>query len=210
MRWTALRAVAFLTVLFFGVALAKADDCPADCPPPADPTGLGCSYALRNCTGALGNPVVLTSVRTGVNQIVLATCDSCNEKNKGSVNAGIGVTTVDTSWSVNVPYGIGTVNGGSTSTAINLGGTLNCVDCASITAPYTVFDVTVTMKIPFVLTSITGFLDYACWWPFSYTLVTTNCGNYYVTTTYHTLEGALGASTNNTCPPNNSPPCGNG
>lgn len=183
-------------------------ECPADCPPPADPTGLDCSSGFRNCIGTIGN-VTSTSQRTGIRNSQVLTCDSCNSTNKGSVSATVGKTTHDTSWSVNLPYGIGAISGGNANTSFDLSATLNCQNCKKVRATFYVYNVTVTHTIPYTLVSKTGFWNYSCFTPWWYTLVTSNCpGPYSETTTSTTLEGELGASADLACPPQTSPPCG--
>ncbi len=191
-------------------AVVLADACPADCPVPPDPTGLGCSIGLRNCIGSCGNATVLSQVRGSVAGVYPGSCDSCGQKGKGNVTVGPGKTTYSTAWSINLPYGIGTVSGGSAQDTVTLTGTINCIDCQSISVPYYVYNDTVTIQVPYTLTQKVGFPNTYCWWPFSYTLVTAACPNTYTaTTTYTVPEGALGATTTNSCPPCTGPPCCN-
>ena len=199
------RAILAATVC---VALLGADPCPNDCPRPADPTGLNCDTCLRNCVGTVGNATIVSTKRTGVNQVVFGSCDSCNQKNKGTFTAGVGQQTTDTSWTVNLPFGIGSVTGGDVKQTINLSSTLNCVDCKNVRAPYYVYNVTGTVNVPYTLQSRTGFFDTYCWWPFSYVMVIGACPNgYSTTTTFNTLEGAVGPIEDLGCPGPKKAPC---
>jgi hypothetical protein len=87
---------------------------------------------------------------------VTLTCNSCNEKNKGAVSGGFATTTVNYTWSANLPSGLGSISGGG-SEEVSGGATLNCADCSHISAPHTKYNVDVTLSIPYTLKSITGF-----------------------------------------------------
>jgi len=190
--------VASMTLLAMTPA-GLCNNCPEDCagwPTNPDPVYYDCSWALVNCVGTVGNVYVKSTQRTGVADVAMASCDSCGQKNKGSVAAGFGVVSVDTTWEVNLPYGIGSVSGGGSSTSVDLSGTLNCQDCQSIRAPYYKYNVTVTLGIPYTLEKRVGYV-HKWWWgpcdPTDYTLVTMACPNSYeAEATYHTYEGSLG------------------
>jgi hypothetical protein len=208
-----LSVVATMTLLAMTPA-GRCNNCPEDCagwPTNPDPSYYDCDHALVNCVGTVGTAYVKSTQRTGVADVAMASCDSCGEKNKGSVAAGFGIVTVDTSWTVNLPYGIGSVSGGGDQTSVDLSGTLNCQDCKSIRAPYYKYNVTVTMGIPYTLEKRVGYMHYVGLGIcdiFNYALVKMACPNgYEAQATYHTYEGALGATEDLGCEEPQPCPC---
>lgn len=209
-----------IIALFLGLIslTASASNCPSDCTAmPQHPIPVDCftEYVFVNCVGTIGEPYVKSSQRTGVNQMAISSCNSCSQENKGSVAAGFGEVTVDTTWEVNIPYGIGSVSGGGASTSVDLSGTLNCQDCAYVQAPFYKYDVKVTMGIPYTLEKRVLYTVY----PFVLTgpcadihdtMVSVQCGNNYeATATYDTYEGGLGTTSNLPCPERCCEPCKN-
>jgi hypothetical protein len=208
--WLVLAMVALGLIFISTVGLnstSSAAVCPSSCPPPADPTGLGCTYGFRNCNSVLGSVTEKCRVRKSVSGSITLSCNSCNEKNKGSVSGGFATTTVDYSWTVNLPDNLGSFSGGG-SEVISGETTLNCVDCANISAPHVKYNTEVTLNVPYTIISRTGFRNTACWIPFKYTLVVSSCSGVTQTTVYSSYEYSLEETNYNSCPSNNQPPCG--
>jgi hypothetical protein len=196
--------------VLFSTAIIVFGACPPSCPVPPNPTPYNCNYGLRNCVPVLSYVSIASRERKSTAMTTYLSCNSCNEKNKGSVSSGISNSTVNYTWSINLPNDLGSLSG-TCSEEINGNATLNCQDCANITAPFVKYDVVVKLNVPYTVKSITGFPNNSWCFPLNYILVTTNCAGDTETVTYNTYEYELGASSPNECPdPEPGSPCYSG
>jgi hypothetical protein len=154
---------------------------------------LDCSQKLRNGILVLGYVTETVRVRKSVVSSITLSCDSCNEKNKGSVSGGFATTTLDYSWTVNFPNNLGSLTGGG-SEVLSGEATLNCVDCSKISAPHVKYNTDVTLSVPCTVESRTGFPRISCLLPTFYTMVISSCAGGTQTATYSSYEYSLGTT----------------